>query len=251
VRGSFIGHEYPLDGARWGVKGGYASDVAGLESRPRLALSLLVQYHQEDGERLARLLRLAGITHLAARHRAGLEPLALRAEVRTARIGEAFLFRVPRPLPRAYAVEGVRVASGPAAYAALLDPAFDPTLEVLLPSGPGRPAAAGFTAAARVLEDRPDRIRLRATLSRPGQLVWLEGFDAGWRARVDGRPALPEPANAVFVSVPLAAGAHEVEFAYRPRSVAVGLAVSAAAAAGALLLLARGRVRATANGRAT
>ena len=244
VRGAFIGQEYPLDGARWGVRGGYASDVAGLDSPSRLALTLLVQYHQEDGERLARLLRLAGVTHLAARHQAGLDAFTLRAEVRTARLGEAFLFRVPRPLARAYAVEGVRVASGPGSYATLLEPAFDPALEVVLPSGPERPATAAFSATTRILEDRPDRIRVGATLSRPGQLVVLEGFDPGWRARVDGRPAETQPANAVFLSVPLASGAHEVELVYRPRSVLVGLAASGAAALGAVLLLARARPRA-------
>jgi hypothetical protein len=243
VQVAFLAQEYPRDGARWGVRGGYVSDVAALESRSRLALSLLVRFHQEDGEPLERLLRLAGITHLAARHRAGLERFPLRAEVATLRLGEAFLFRVPRPLPRAYAVEGVRVASGPAAYSTLLEPAFDPSLEVVLPSGTERPARAGFSAAARAVEDRPDRIRVEATLSRPGQLVVLAGFDPGWRAWVDGRPVAPQPANAVFLSVPVEAGVRRVELAYRPGGVLPGLGVSAAVALAALLLVARARTR--------
>jgi hypothetical protein len=244
VRSAFQGQEYPLGGARWGVRGGYVSDVAGLESRSRLALSLLVRYHQEDGEQLARLLRLAGITHLAARHRAGLDAFALRAEVDTARLGEAFLFRVPRPLPRAYAVEGVRVASGPAAYSVLQEAAFEPSVEVVLPSGIERPATAAFSAMARVVEERPDRVRVEARLSRPGQLVVLEGFDPGWRAWVDGRATEPQPANTVFLSVPLEAGVRRVEFVYRPRSVPLGLGVSGAVALVTVLLLARARTQA-------
>ena len=189
VRSAFQGQEYPLDGARWGVKGGYVSDVAGLESRSRLALSLLVRYHQEDGEQLARLLRLAGITHLAARHRAGLDAFALRAEVDTARLGEAFLFRVPRPLPRAYAVEGVRVASGPAAYSVLQEAAFEPSVEVVLPSGIERPATAAFSAMARVVEERPDRVRVEARLPAPAS-SWCSraSTPAGARGWTAGRP---------------------------------------------------------------
>jgi hypothetical protein len=241
LRAAMHGQEYPLDGSRWGVRGGIGSDVAGLESRARLSLALLVRYHQEDEVRLARLLRLGGVTHLATRHRGGLERFPLRAEVRTVHLGDAFLLRVPAPLPRAYAAEGTRVASGRAAYDVLLDAAFDPEREVVLPAGVERPARPGFVSEVRVLEDRPDRIRLEARVSRPGELVVLEGFDRGWRARVDGRAAPLGPANAVFLSVPLDAGRHQVELLYRPASVGLGLGVAAAGALAAGWLLARRR----------
>lgn len=231
------GQEYPLDGSRWGVRGGIGSDVAGLESRARLALTLLVRYHQEDGPRLARLLRLGGITHLAARHREGLEAFPLRAEVRTVNLGDAFLLRVEAPLPRAYAVEGVRVASGRAVYPVWLDDAFDPAREVVLPAGAARPAAPGFASEVHVVEDRPDRILVEARLSRAGQLVVLEGFDRGWRASVDGRATGLQEANGLFLSVPLEPGHHRVELLYRPPSVGLGLAVTAATALAALALV--------------
>ena len=128
----------------------------------------------------------------------------------------------PAPLPRAYAAEGARVASGRAAYAVLLDAGFDPAREVVLPAGAERPARPGFASEVRVLEDRPDRIRLEARVSRPAELVVLEGFDRGWRARVDGRAAELRPANALFLSVPLEAGHHRVELLYRPPSVSLG-----------------------------
>jgi hypothetical protein len=243
--------EYPLDGARWGVRSGPVSDVAGLESHAREALALLVRYHQEDAGRLARLLRLAGVTHLAARHLSGLDGVfMLRAEVRTLRLGPAYLFRVPEPLARAYAVEGVRRASGPAAYRLLLDPGFDPASEVVLAAGTPRPPAPGFAAQTRLLEDRPDRIRVETTLSRAGQLVVLEGFDRGWRARVDGRTSEPQPANAVFLSVRLEAGHHVVEFVYRPAGVTLGLAVTVVSGLGLMLLLA-GRAAAARGSRGT
>lgn len=244
LRLAMQGQEYPLDGSRWGVRGGIGSDVAGLESRARLALTLLVRYHQEDAEHLARLLRLGGVTHLAARHREGLEAFPLRAEVRTVNLGDAFLLRVEAPLPRAYAVEGVRLASGRAVYPVWLDPDFDPAREVVLPEGSPRPAAPGFTSEAHVVEDRPDRILVEARLSRAGQLVVLEGFDRGWRGRVDGRAAQPQEANGLFLSLPLEPGRHRVELRYRPPSVGLGLAVTAATALAALALLAgRGRAK--------
>ncbi len=241
VRGALREREYPLDGSRWGLRGGLTSDVAGLESHARLALTLLVRYHQEDGARLARLLRLGGVTHLATRHRGGLEAFSLLAEVSTRELGEAFLFRVPAPLPRAYAVEGVRVAAGRAAYPLLIEDSFDPEREVVLPWGAERPAAPGFSSQVHVLEDRPGRLLVEARLSRPGELVVLEGFDRGWRARVDGREASPRPANTIFLSVPLEAGEHRVELAYRPISVTVGLVVTVASALAVGLALARRR----------
>jgi hypothetical protein len=241
VRGALREREFPLDGARWGLRGGLTSDVAGLESNARYALVLLVRYYQEDGARLARLLRLGGVTHLATRHLGGLEAFALRAEVRTQELGDAFLLRVPEPRPRAYAVEGVRVASGRAAYSLLTDGSFDPGSSVVLSEGAERAAAPGFDSRVRVLEDRPDRILVEARLSRPGELVVLEGFDRGWRARVDGREARLRTANTVFLSVPLEAGEHRVELAYRPTSAAVGLLASLASALAVGLALARRR----------
>jgi hypothetical protein len=240
--------EYPPDGSRWGVRGGFSPDVAELESHARRSLTLLVRYYQGDAVRLWRLLRLGGVTHLATRHAGGLEGFALRAEVRTARIGTAYLFRVPEPLPRAYAVEGVRVAAGRDAYALLVDDGFDAGREVVLAAGTPRAPEPGFLTQVRLLEDRPDRIRVEASLSRRGQLVVLEGFDPGWHALVDGRSERPQPANAVFLSLPLEAGRHEVELVYRPASVTLGFAVSAASALLAGLLLVPGVRRARAPG---
>ena len=88
---------------------------------------------------------------------------------------------------------------------------------------------------------RPDRAVVEATLSRAGYLVLVDAFDPGWRASVDGAPAEVLRANLAFRAVALGAGTHRVELAYRPASVRIGLALSAAALAAAVLL---GRVRA-------
>jgi len=149
---------------------------------------------------------------------------------------------VPRPLPRAYVVEGVRAASGRALYDALLDPAFDPESEVILAAGPATAAREGFAAEARLVSWRPGQLALETGLNRPGHLVVLEGFDRGWSARVDGQAVEPAVANGVFLGVPLGAGRHHVELVYRPRGLLAGAALSGLAlAAGGLLLALRAR----------
>ena len=243
-RGAVRAVEYPINAARWGVRGGLEEDVAGLEPTPRRSLALLVQYYQEDAEALARLLRIGGITHLASRHRAGLESFPLGAIVTGPYFGATYLQRVPGPLPRAYAVEGVRVARGPAAYPLLLDPGFDATREVILTEGDARPAAGGMASDVRLVEDRPGHVAVDVRVDRAANVVVLEGHSPDWRARVDGRPAPVLSANAVFMAVPVEKGAHRVVLDYRPPSVAIGLALSALAAAAALALLGWERARA-------
>ena len=242
-RGAVRAVEYPINAARWDVRGGLEEDVAGLEPVPRRSLSLLVQYDQEDAEALGRLLRIGGITHLASRHRAGLEPFPLRAIVKGPYFGATYLQRVPDPLPRAYAVEGVRVARGPAVYPLLLDPAFDPAREVVLPEGEARAAAGGLTSEVRLAEDRPGHVAVDVRVDRAANVVVLEGHAPDWRAQVDGRPAPVRTANAVFMAVAVEKGAHRVVLDYRPPSVALGLALSGLAAAAALALLGWDRAR--------
>jgi hypothetical protein len=229
LRLALAGQDYPLTGARWGLRGSYDPDVAGLDSHARQSLALLVRWVQEDGPSLTRLLRIGGVTHVLSRHREGLDPLVLLGAASTAHAGEVFTLRVPRPLPRAYAVEGVRVAEGRAAYALLVDPGFDPEREVILPGGEERQPQPAFESEVHVRSARPDHILLEARLARPGWLVAREGFDPGWRARVDGLDAPVRCANALFLAVPLGEGLHRVELAYRPRSVVLGLLVSALA----------------------
>jgi hypothetical protein len=138
---------------------------------------------------------------------------------------------VPGTLPRVLVTSGVRVASGPAAYRALLDPGFDPRREIVLPDGTGRAPASGFHGEARLVSFLPDRLRVAARLDAPGHLLVVEGYDRGWHALVDGAPRPVLRANAAFRAVALPAGDHVVDLVYRPRSVWVGAAVSLAAAA--------------------
>jgi hypothetical protein len=220
----------PVIGGRWpGLLSAFDLDSRGLYP-PWLTQLMLLLRQVEKTPAHRRLLQLGGVTHVLALHDAGFEDLEPRARIPGLFPEPIRVFRVPGTLPSAYAVAGARVATGDAAMTALLDPAFDPTREIVLPEGLAAPAGP-VPGSVTVVQARPDRVRLQADLQAPGYVVLLEGFAPGWRARVDGRPADVMRANVAFRAVAVGAGHHVIDFAYRPPSVVLGLMVSAATAA--------------------
>jgi len=88
--------------------------------------------------------------------------------------------------------------------------------------------------APRVELRRPGFWRIGWRSERPALLVVAETWDAGWRARLDGRPVPVEVADEGLLGVRLEAGAGRLELRYRPRGFALGTAASL----GGVLLLA-------------
>jgi hypothetical protein len=157
------------------------------------------------------------------------------------------LYRLPDALGRVWIVPSARQVSPDGILAALTDPDFDPTFEVLLEQeslserrSPTRPLADSQILS---LQDGPNRVTIRAALDAPGYLVLADTWYPGWQAAVDGEPAEILRANYAFRAVRLEAGEHTVEMVYRPTSVLVGEAISIAALAAVVvgLLLARKR----------
>lgn len=230
----------PPTGAAWGLYGSYGRNALGIQPTPVAELNALLQY-AEGTPGFARLLRLGAVNQVLALHTEGLLGL-VEERTFTGPFAEPIrLFRVPDPLPRSYVVSGVRVADGARAREVLLDPAFDPATEVLLPSGAARAAETGPAGTSRILEARYDGYRLEAEAPRSAHLVFVESYDPGWRATVDGYEAAVLRANTAFCAIPLAPGRHQVELRYRPRSVPIGLALSAATLLVGVLLFARSR----------
>jgi uncharacterized membrane protein YfhO len=60
----------------------------------------------------------------------------------------------------------------------------------------------------------------------PGYLVLADAWAPGWRAAVDGAPALIERANLAVRAVRVPGGAHTVTFLYQPRWRVAGPALS-------------------------
>ena len=104
---------------------------------------------------------------------------------------------------------------------------FDPAQEVLLDSGqPGGGPSPASEPSVTVLARDPDRSLVRIDAPLAGWVVYAEPFAPGWTASVDGKPAALLRANYAFSAVAIAAGTHEVQRAYHPRSFTVGLATS-------------------------
>jgi hypothetical protein len=215
----------PATAGRWALDTGYETDLRGLYGYDQGQLALLVR-EVEDTPLHQRLLRMGGVTHVVAVHQEGLLDLQARHVLPGLFDRPIRLFAVPRPLPRAYAVDAARVAQGRDAFAAVIDPAFDIEREVVLSPGLGPVAPAPPGAApggtVEIVEKRADRVRMRADMRREGYVVLLEGHARGWRATVDGRPQPMAQANLAFRAVRVPAGQHAVEMVYRPVGALVG-----------------------------
>jgi hypothetical protein len=221
-------HLAPATAGRWGLPTGFDIDYRGLYAHDLAQLTLLLRA-LEGTPAHTRLLRLGGVSHVVALHAEGWGDLRPVARFEGLYAEPVRLFAVPDPLPRTYAVGTARVASGIAALRTLASDDFDPARQVVLPEGPALGAPSSFHGASRVLSAAPDRVRLEATLSAPGYVVLLDGYDVGWKAWVDGRRAPVARANVAFRAVAVPAGTHVIEYRYRPWAVTAGAPVSAAA----------------------
>ncbi|HXK08679.1 MAG TPA: YfhO family protein [Vicinamibacteria bacterium] len=234
-------HLFPPTNVLFGVRGSYDMDLLGLYKAP---LHALVEYLRDTAEGTPvhlKLLQLGAVDYAIGLHPDtwwdDLVPLTSLAGP----FDRPFqLMRVPDPLPLAYVVGAARPAADDAALALLADPSFDPRREVLL-AGPGaaRPSEPGFSGEARILELKPDRLRVETDASADGWLVVVEGYDAGWHATVDGRAEPVRRANVAFRAVRVPAGRHEIELVYRPASVKVGASLTVLALALGGIVVAR------------
>lgn len=128
-----------------------------------------------------------------------------------------YVYRVGDPLPRAWVVHDVVVASDEQAIDILNAPDFQPQkTAVLPPEGRGLALSAGTGVAARVVEARPGYLLLHVAPRTDGLLVISQPFYPGWRATVDGQPEKILRVNYLLQGLPISAGEHRVELNYRP-----------------------------------
>jgi hypothetical protein len=213
---------------RWGLESSYERDTLGLSPPSVQALSSILRLAEETPG-FVRLLRMGSVEYVMALHTEGLEDLELMGTFESPFPTPIRLYRVPRSFPRAYVVGQAVRADGREALDALADPAFEPEKTVLLASGEVMATAGTFESAARITEQKPDRLRVEVDLTGPGYLVLTQTFDRGWGATVDGQRATVERANLAFQAVRAPVGHHVVELTYRPAFLLSGLLVSATA----------------------
>jgi Bacterial membrane protein YfhO len=224
----------PVAGA-WGIPGSFDRDTPGLAPRSlgELCDALLLV---EGTAAHLRLLQMGAVVHVVALHTEGLQSLRPVATADALMSEPVRVFEVPAPMPRAYAVSGVRVADGHEALRVFFDPQFDPAAEVVLASGLPAPVDPRFRGTAAITRLGADRLAIDVELSAPGHVVMADAYDPGWRAWVDGQERPVLRANLALRAVALPAGRHSLELRYRPPTLVsvlvLGLAGAAAATRG-------------------
>ncbi|MEO0085002.1 MAG: YfhO family protein [candidate division WOR-3 bacterium] len=151
------------------------------------------------------------------------------------------VYRNRNVLPRAFITPDWRIARDKDEILTTLHrESFDPSRTTLLYENPNLPAVIpdaveeSLSAAdVRVVSYDPNRIALKASLSRPGILVLSENWQPDWQARVDGAPVRILRAFHTFRAIPLQPGDHDIELRYDSRYFRLGSIISL----GAFLLL--------------
>jgi hypothetical protein len=131
-------------------------------------------------------------------------------------------------LPRAYLVFEAEAAAN-ADEALALVVANQERLDgwVALETAEGLPVLGGSgTGTAVVTDYQPNSVSVDVTLDAPGYLVLADTYYPGWQATVDGDPAPVYRANSVVRAVPVPAGAHSVQFTFRPPDFYASAAIS-------------------------
>ena len=222
----------PLVGSRWGRLGSYEVDYTGLVPAHMNQVAYLLRAVEESPAHL-RLLQMAAVKNVVARHEAPFQDLRPVAVIPGLFEAPIRVFEVPDPSPHAFVAASTRIGEGLPGAALLVSPQFDFRREALVPAA--APAAHGTTpGTARVVSARPDRLQIDVDAPDGGYLVVLETYDPGWRATVDGAAAAVVPANILFRGIAVAPGRHAVEMIYRPPGLVAGLWVSLVAMLSAL-----------------
>jgi hypothetical protein len=178
--------------------------------------------------------RLAGVygTRFAIVSSAAVAPEQQARVVASDELSEASVLQLPRFLPRAYVVQGVKVLPRERVLE-YLGSGFRPGREVVLEAGVAgselEHEAAGPARAVDRIRRVGDAVEIEVTLEAPGMLVLNESYYEGIEATEEGRRLPVYPANHAVRAVPLSAGRHVVRFEYRTPGLAAGALTSAAA----------------------
>lgn len=158
-----------------------------------------------------------------------------------------YLYRNADVLPRAYMVYDWQVVGSDAQMLAELTSGnFDFGRTVLLEEELPAPQRAAITppmaesgvgqASVNIVRFLNDSVEIDVDTQSPGILVMSDVLAPGWKASLDGQPAMIYRANYAFRAVFVAAGKHHLTFSYDPLEFRVGAVLSAAG----LLILAIG-----------
>lgn len=144
-------------------------------------------------------------------------------------------------LPRAWAVHRVeRLADIRALHVAMHERHADFRHTAFFPNRqPPRLPACDGTSTVEVIRYSASSIRVRARMNCDGLVVIAMTNFPGWSATIGGRATPIVETNGVMPALMVAAGEHEIEIRYRPRSVAIGAVLTAIGWVATLILAVR------------
>ena len=209
-------------------------DVGGVDNP--LVIADMARYWEGTGGRSSRLYDLLGVRYVIGSKDVVLDwskfTLAFDGDP------DVNIYRNSTALPRAFVVHEAVVAAGHEdAWQRIHAAGFDPGSSVVLESGEplATGPASGQTAGVTVISYETDAAEFDVDSPAAGYLVISDPFYPGWQAHIDGERAPLLRADYAFRAVPVPAGRHRVELAFRPAPWKIGQAISAGTA---LLLLA-------------
>ena len=216
----------------------------------------MVLRRHADWHRLVQRLSLETAGQSPAQRAVAMGRPLLAAGVRHLSLASG-LVEIPDALPRAYFVErALSVRGGGDALKLLADPSVDLRSEVIIERAGVNdpPAQLRRWAPVHFVSQTAARVALEVDAPRPGYLVFSDTFYPGWEATVDGHPAEVLRANHSFKAVRVEAGASDVVFTFRPRSLRWGATVTLLTllvGAAALVVATRAAAKRGANRRRT
>jgi len=158
------------------------------------------------------------------------------------------LFRVAGVLPRVYLSQVAAVMPDGPALRAVFRAEIVAGKHVILAPTPAPPASvpvgeptAQDLGDCRLTAYAHARIEADCRATAPALAIFLEQFDLGWSATVDGRAATLLRANLAMRAVPLSPGRHQVVLIFSPPGLWASLVISMASLLGLVALLILGR----------
>ena len=142
----------------------------------------------------------------------------------------ARLYHVPRALPRVFWARHTEVLTDEQALARIYEPAVVEGASVwLAPEGspPVLSTPPGRAGTCRLESFRNNRLVAICAGDERGIVVFVEQYDLGWHAAVDGRPAPLLRANLIMRALSVEAGPHRIVLEYRTPGLVAGATISA------------------------
>lgn len=182
-----------------------------------------VRLEPPDTLRLSPILDMLAVRHVIFR---GVPPPDIRPAFLSP---DYWVLENRNALPRAYIPREVQtVTDDVERFRKLGATDFDPRQVAFVESPVNLPRDCRGTA--RISQDLPSWIQIRAQMATPGLVVLADMWEQGWCAYLDGQPASILRVNHVLRGVVVPAGDLTLEFRYESRNVRLSLILSALAA---------------------